>query len=135
MAAATGTMTTNTARKSSIKSRIKSKNNAMSNQRYGAYVVLVVVLTVIVGMIAIRSVEASLQHSNNLLTKDNEYLQAEIDALNSEIINETKLSNIEKTAVSELGMITPTSENCITIEDEKSANSNLAATIIDEAYN
>lgn len=135
MAAATGTMTTNTARKSSIKSRIKSKNNAMSNQRYGAYLVLVVVLTVIVGMIAIRSVEASLQHSNNLLTKDNEYLQAEIDALNSEIINETKLSNIEKTAVSELGMVTPTSENCITIEDEKSANSNLAATIIDEAYN
>ena len=135
MAAATGTMTTNTARKSSIKSRIKSNNNAMSNQRYGAYVVLVVVLTVIVGMIAIRSVEASLQHSNNLLTKDNEYLQAEIDALNSEIINETKLSNIEKTAVSELGMVTPTSENCITIEDEKSANSNLAATIIDEAYN
>lgn len=107
----------------------------ISSKAYIALAVSLVLAVIIGGLVSIRILEATLQHENNMLVQENECLQAEIDALNGDIIGQTKISNIEKVAVSKLGMVTPTSENCIIIDGEKVNNKNLASAIKEEAYN
>ena len=45
------------------------------------------------------------------------------------------MDQIEKVATEQYGMVHPDSQNCIAIGDQKNTNSDLAATIKDEAYN
>ncbi|MBQ6315584.1 MAG: hypothetical protein IKE85_02005 [Mogibacterium sp.] len=93
------------------------------------------IMTAIFILIGLSAYAASLQHANNVLAEQNAYLQAEIDSLNSQIIEETKVTRIEKIATEEYGMIYPTAENCIVISEDTESGQNLAATIRSEAYN
>jgi cell division protein FtsL len=86
-------------------------------------------------LIGLRAYGATIQHENNELIRDNQYLQAEIDSLKSQIIEETKVTRIEKVATSEYGMVYPTSDNCVRIKSDKEDRENLAALIRSEAYN
>ena len=95
--------------------------------------VLLVSLFVIVCM---QAYKANLQYANNTLTEQNEYLQAEIDSLKSQIVEETKVTSIEKTATEKYGMVYPTSDNYIVIkEDKEVSNTDLASRIRRKAYN
>ena len=96
--------------------------------------VLIGLLAIFV-MVGLQAYTATLQYANNLLSEENEYLQAEIDSINSQIVEETKVTKIEKTARKKYGMVYPTSENCVTIHEEEELGDNLAATIRSEAYN
>ena len=86
-------------------------------------------------LIGLSAYAASIQHANNVLTKQNEYLQAEIDSLNSQIVDKTKITRVEKLATTEYGMIYPTKDNCIIISEDTESSKNLAAVIRSEAYN
>ena len=86
-------------------------------------------------LIGMRSYGAILQHENNMLIEQNEYLQAEIDSLNSQIVEETKVTKIERVATEDYGMVYPTSENCIRLGAEEDSDQGLADAIRSEAYN
>ena len=85
-------------------------------------------------LIGMRSYGAIIQHENNLLAEENAYIQAEIDSLNSQIVEETKVTKIEKVATQDYGMVYPTSENCIRLGDGDEKDQGLAEAIRSEAY-
>ena len=95
---------------------------------------LVVVMLGVFVLIGMRSYGAILQHENNMLIEQNEYLQAEIDSLNSQIVEETKVTRIERVATQDYGMVYPTSENCIRLTADKDSDQGLADAIRSEAY-
>ena len=128
--------------------RIKGKGHAAeaaAHSNYGraattalsgkAIKLIAIALFAVFVLVGLQAYTATLQHTNNVLQSENEYLQAEIDSLNSQIVEETKITKIEKTATKKYGMVYPTSENCITIEEDEPVGENLAATIRGEAYN
>ena len=96
------------------------------------FAVIIIAIFVLIGLSAYA---ASLQHANNVLVEENQYLQAEIDSLNSRIVEETKVTRVEKIATEEYGMIYPTTDNCIVISEDAETGENLAAVIRSEAYN
>ena len=94
------------------------------------------VLAVIFVLVGLQAYTATLQYNNNSISSDNAYLQAEIDSLKSQIIDETKVTSIEKTATEKYGMVYPTADNCIAIkEDSEVKTDNLAVRIKKRAYN
>jgi len=88
-------------------------------------------------LIGMRSYAAIIQHENNVLAEENAYIQAEIDSLNSQIVEETKVTRIEKVATEDYGMVYPTPENCIRLGDgeDDESDKGLADAIRNEAYN
>lgn len=120
--AAPGRVRTSTA----VRSRRASRNMLKTA------IAIVAAVFILVGLSAYA---ASIQHANNVLTQENAYLQAEIDSLNSQIIEETKVTKVEEIATEDYGMVYPTSENCIVIYENEKSSDNLAATIRSEAYN
>lgn len=97
---------------------------------------LVVFMLGVFVLIGMRSYGAIIQHENNVLAEQNAYIQAEIDSLSSQIVEETKVTKIERVATEDFGMVYPTPENCIRLgdgdgdEDEEG----LADAIRTEAY-
>ena len=94
--------------------------------------VLIIGIFVLVGM---RSYAAIIQHENNTLIEQNEYLQAEIDSLSSQIVEETRVTRIEEIATEKYGMVYPSADNCVTLSAESPDAQNLASVIRSEAYN
>lgn len=94
--------------------------------------VIIIGVFVLVGM---RSYAAIIQHENNVLTQQNEYLQAEIDSLSSRITEETNVTKLENIATQKYGMVYPSAENTVVLSSNKAENRNLASVIRSEAYN
>ena len=95
-------------------------------------VALIIGIFILLGM---RVYCASIQHANNVLAQENAYLKAEIDSLNSQLVEETKVTKIEEVARDKYGMVFPSSENCVNLGDTKGdSEESLAATIKSEAY-
>jgi len=86
-------------------------------------------------IIGLQAYTAALQYENNQLTEQNEYIQAEIDSLSSQLVDKTNITNIEEIATEEYEMVYPTADNCIIIGDIDETEESLASAIIDEAYN
>ncbi len=110
----------------------KKNNNRISRNIMVLATTVVIMVFALVGLSVYAAV---LQHANNVLESDNDYIQAEIDSLNSQIVEETKVTKIEQTATSEYGMVYPTSDNCVFIDEKSEETANLASTIKGEAYN
>ena len=96
---------------------------------------MVALMAAVFVLVGLSAYAASIQHANNVLTQENAYLQAEIDSLNSQIVEQTKVTRVEEVATKEYGMVYPTSDNCIVINENEESSSSLAATIRSEAYN
>ena len=96
---------------------------------------LSIVMLGIFVLVGMRSYAAIIQHENNVLIEENAYIQAEIDSLSSQIVEETKVTKIEKVATTKYDMVYPTPDNCVKLSDEGSGEKGLAATIRSEAYN
>ncbi len=94
--------------------------------------VIIIGIFVLVGM---RSYAAIIQHENNVLQMQNEYLQAEIDSLSSQITEETKVTKIEQVATEKYGMVYPSADNTVVLGSAQEEAGNLASVIISEAYN
>ena len=98
---------------------------------------LVVFMLGVFVLIGMRSYGAIIQHENNMLAEENAYIQAEIDSLNSQIVEETKVTKIERVATEDYGMVYPTPENCIRLGDGDDGDGDeggLAEAIRTEAY-
>ena len=96
---------------------------------------MVALMAAVFVLVGLSAYAASIQHANNVLTQENAYLQAEIDSLNSQIVEQTKVIRVEEVATKEYGMVYPTSDNCIVINENEESSTSLAASIRSEAYN
>ena len=99
------------------------------------FTIIAIALLAIFVLVGLQAYTATLQHTNNVLAENNAMLQAEIDSMKSQIVEETKVTRIEQTARKKYGMVYPTSDNCVTIHEDEKVDDNLAATIRKEAYN
>lgn len=113
---------------------VKRYNGVDINRKRLFRIVAIALLAIFV-LIGLQAYTATLQHANNILEESNAMLQAEIDSMQSQIVEETKITKIEKTARKKYGMVYPSSDNCITIHEEEEMGDNLAAKIRKEAYN
>jgi cell division protein FtsL len=111
---------------------VRTRSRRASRNMILTMAALIAAVFVLVGLSAYA---ASIQHANNVLTQENAYLQAEIDSLNSQIVEQTKVTRVEEVATKKYGMVYPTSDNCIVINENAESSSSLAATIRSEAYN
>ena len=111
---------------------VRTRSRRASRNMILTMAALIAAVFVLVGLSAYA---ASIQHANNVLTQENAYLQAEIDSLNSQIVEQTKVTRVEEVATKKYGMVYPTSDNCIVINENEESSSSLAATIRSEAYN
>ncbi len=96
---------------------------------------LTVIMIGVFVLIGMRSYAAILQHENNMLIEQNEYLQAEIDSLSSQITEETNVTRIERIATKKYGMVYPSADNCVVLSTGDVGARNLASLIRSEAYN
>lgn len=112
---------------------IRSKR--IRNDRRSLLKLSAVILLGIFILVGMRAYCAFVQHANNELIKENAFIQAEIDSLNAQISEKTKVTAIEGLAVSEYGMVFPSSENVINLGTAVKTDESLAATIRSEAYN
>ena len=117
---------------SSGRVRTSGRSRRASRNMITTAVALIAAVFILVGLSAYA---ASIQHENNVLTQENAYLQAEIDSLNSQIVEETKVTKVEEIATEEYGMVYPTSANCIVIDESEEPTDGLASRIRSEAYN
>lgn len=115
-----------------VRSGERTRSRRASRNMIRTAIALIAAVFILIGLSAYA---ASIQHANNVLVEENAYLQAEIDSLNSRIIEETKVTKIEEIATKEYGMVYPTSENCIIINESDESSTNLAASIRSNAYN
>ena len=112
---------------------IRSRRVAKDRRRLVRLSAIVLVgIFVLVGM---RAYCAYMQHVNNQLVRENGYIQAEIDSLNSQLVEEIKVTRIERVAMDKYGMVFPTAQNCINLSTAPKPEENLAAIIRSEAYN
>ena len=100
---------------------VRKRSKRASRNIFLAVSSMVLAVFILVGLSAYA---ASIQHANNVLTQENEYLQAEIDSLRIQIVEETKY-----------GMVYPSSENCVILNEKAENSRSLAASIRSEAYN
>ncbi len=103
--------------------------------RRSAVRILTVVMIGIFVLVGMRSYAAIIQHENNILERENAYIQAEIDSLQSQIVDETRVTRIENVATRQFGMVYPSTENVVKLGNARSEVDNLAAAIRSEAYN
>ncbi len=120
----------------SIKNRSRSGKTKAQSHMNRVVAICVFFVALVISCILLSAYSAKLQHQINLLQKQNSCLEAEIDSIEGQITEETKITTVEKTATEKLGMVRADSENCISVgKDETKKNENLAATIREEAYN
>ena len=111
------------------------RRRRIANDRRRVLRIAAAVLIGIFVLVGMRAYCAYMQHANNQLVKENAYLQAEIDSLNSSLSEEAKVTKIEEVAVDKYGMVFPTAENTINLGAAEDEGSSLAQAIRSEAYN
>ena len=119
-----------------MKSRAQRiREDRIRADRKSAVRILTIVMIGIFVLVGMRSYGAIIQHENNILERENAYLQAEIDSLQSQIVDETRVTRIEKVATQQYGMVYPSAKNVVKLVNAESEVNNLAAAIRSEAYN
>lgn len=134
-AGATSQLNGRSVRRSSGRRKTAGISRNELKKRTRGLLLIIAVAGICLLLVFMAAFAANLRRENTQLQKDNEYLQAEIDSLDDQIGESTNVDQIEKVATEQYGMVHPDSQNCIAIGDQKNTNSDLAATIKDEAYN
>lgn len=115
-----------------VLTQARPRSRRASRNMFIAAASVVLAIFILVGLSAYA---ASIQHANNVLVQENEYLQAEIDSLKSQIVEETKVTRVEEIATTKYGMVYPSAENTVVINETNEDSESLASTIRSEAYN
>ena len=90
---------------------------------------------IFIAMVVMTAYAAELRCENNELIAKNKTLQGEVDTLGIKIKASNNVAHIEKEAKRRLGMVYPTSKNCVYLKADESPKRNFAAVIKKEAYN
>lgn len=96
---------------------------------------LVVVGLISILIVVLSAYSAELKVENNKLASANEALQGEIDTLNVKIKSANNVEHIEKIAITKLGMVYPTKDECVYVSDTAAPKENFAMVIREKAYN
>jgi cell division protein FtsL len=96
---------------------------------------LIIVGLICIAMVVLTAYAAELRVENNDLIDKNKSLQGEVETLNVKLKTANNIEHIEKVARSELGMVYPTSSECVYITSSDKPDSNFATVIRKEAYN
>ena len=117
------------------KTKVTGNRNAKAKQNSKMLACVLLVGVLCLSVVVMSAFAANLNRKNNELQKKNDYIQAEIDSLNTKINDASNINKIEKTATEKYGMVHSEPQNCITVGDSKSSGkTNLASAIKDEAY-
>lgn len=111
------------------------RSRRVSSDRRRFIRIVAIILAGIFVLVSMRAYCAYMRHANNQLIRDNGYIQAEIDSLNSQIVEEIRVTRIERVAMDQYGMVFPSAENTVNLGNTKSKDAKLAAIIRSEAYN
>ncbi|MBQ6621737.1 MAG: cell division protein FtsL [Mogibacterium sp.] len=124
-----------TVRNQSVRRYKKSAAQEAASRSRSLLLSVASVALILLMVVFMAAYSAKIQKENNDLKAENAYLQAEIDSLNIKISDATSIDHIEEVATKELGMVLPDDSNYIMMEDEDAGTIDLAAMIIEEAYN
>lgn len=85
-------------------------------------------------IVVMTSYAAQLQVENNQLAKNIDSMQGQVDLLDIKIKSATNVSTIETKAVSELGMVYPTTDSMIYVTDGDAPSGDFATVVKEKAY-
>lgn len=123
-----------TVKKENIKSKSQSSTiNAKDKSRLLMLTVLIGVLCI--GVILSTAYAASVKVHINTMIKENAVIQGEIENLNVKIESASNIQIVESRAVTELGMVYPTSEQLVFINGTKEKVKDFALALKEQAYN
>ncbi len=95
--------------------------------------IIIGVISIIIVVFAAYSAE--LRCENNELMATNEALQGEIDTLDVKIKSANNIDYIEEVATKKLGMVYPTTGECVYVSGDDKPDGNFAMEIKEQAYN
>jgi cell division protein FtsL len=123
-----------TVKKENIKSKSQSSTiNAKDKSRLLMLTVLIGVLCI--GVILSTAYAASVKVHINTMIKENAVIQGEIENLNVKIESASNIQIVESRAVTELGMVYPTSEQLVFINGTQEKVKDFALALKEQAYN
>jgi cell division protein FtsL len=127
-------MKPSTVKKENIKSKSQSSTiNAKDKSRLLMLTVLIGVLCI--GVILSTAYAASVKVHINTMIKENAVIQGEIENLNVKIESASNIQIVESRAVTELGMVYPTSEQLVFINGTQEKVKDFALALKEQAYN
>lgn len=97
--------------------------------------VAIIIGIICIGMVVMKAFAAEIMCENNEMIAQNKILQSEVDTLSIKIKTVSSVEHIEKMAKSKLGMVYPTSENCVYLKDDDRPQGSFATVIRSNIYN
>ena len=117
------------------KSVKKKKQKVTAKDRMRLMTVIFLVGMVFIGVIIVNAFSATVNYNINDIQKQNAALQGEIETLSVEINSAKNIEAIEDKATGELGMVAPSAEKSVYLEDKDVPTKNLAKALKKNAYN
>ena len=123
-----------TIKQENIKS--KSSNTGINAKDKFRLLVLTIFAGILcVGLILSTAYAASVKYNINTMIKENTVIQGEIENLNVKIESSSNIQIIETRATTELGMVYPTSEQLVFVDENKKTVKDFALVLKEQAYN
>ena len=123
-----------TIKQENIKS--KSSNTGINaKDKYRLLLLTIFAGVLCVGLILSTAYAASVKYHINEMIKENSVIQGEIENLNVKIESASNIQIVESRAATELGMIYPTSEQLVFVDNNKETVKDFALVLKEQAYN
>lgn len=114
----------------------RKPNNAITAKDKMRILALTIVTGILcIGLIVTTAYAASIKYDTNRLIKENNALEAEIEALNVEIYSVNNIEAIEQKATKKQGMVYPSSKQIIYLTEEEKPGKGFAKRLRKQAYN
>lgn len=110
------------------------KKTTTTETRFAAIKGVIVVAVVFGVMLTLGVIKSDINYQNNLIESENAKLQREVITLKSSLQNASNLEVIEQKATEELGMVSATGDQYVTIEKNDKGVENLSAKLREEAF-
>ena len=123
-----------TIKQETIKS--KSLNTGINaKDKFRLLLLTVLIGALCVGVILSTAYAASVKYHINSMIKQNEEIQGEIENLNVKIESASNIQIVESRASRELGMVYPTPEQLVFVDNKKETVKDFALVLKEQAYN
>lgn len=113
----------------------KSKSIVSAKDRFRLLLLTVIAGILCVGLIISTAYAAQLKYDINTIISENAVIEGEIQNLNVKIKQESNITTIEEKAMTELGMVYPTGNQVVYLEEEKEIAKDFAVLLKEQAYN
>ncbi|MBR6014532.1 MAG: hypothetical protein IK059_00455 [Firmicutes bacterium] len=117
------------------KAKKAKRHIASAKDRKRAMMYVIVLATVCIGVVIAGAYAASLKYQINSLIASNTEIEKDIETLNVEIKTANNISTIEERALTELGMVYPSTGEIVYVMGEEEPATEFAMLMKDQAYN